>query len=112
MMQLEMATAEYIGARAQQQDLAAAIALKSGALLVLADGLGGHESGAEASRIVVETFREAAAQGLFDDPESRRQALRDTIERANGRIGEGVDPAHGHRGMGVSAVAAVISRVN
>ncbi len=109
MMQLELATAEYIGARAQQQDLAAAIALKAGALLVLADGLGGHESGAEASRIVVETFREAASAGVFEKPEQRRQALRDTIERANARIGEGVDPAHGHRGMASTAVAAIVS---
>jgi serine/threonine protein phosphatase PrpC len=110
MMQLELATAEYIGARAQQQDLAAAISLKSGAaLLVLADGLGGHESGAEASRIVVDTFREAAGHSLFDDPATRRDVLRETIERANARIGQGVDPAHGHRGMASTAVAALVS---
>lgn len=110
MMRLELATAEYIGARAQQQDMAAAVPLKSGALLVLGDGLGGHESGADASRIVVETFRQAALAGLFDRPETRRQALRETVELANARIGEGVDPAHGHRGMASTAVAAVVSR--
>jgi protein phosphatase len=110
MMRLELATAEYIGARAQQQDMAAAVPLKSGALLVLGDGLGGHESGADASRIVVETFRQAGLAGHFDRPETRRQALKDTVELANARIGDGVDPAHGHRGMASTAVAAVVSR--
>jgi serine/threonine protein phosphatase PrpC len=108
-MRLELATAEYIGARAQQQDHATAVPMRNGALLVLADGLGGHESGAEAARIVVDTFREAAGNGSFDSPESRRQMLRETVERANSRIGEGVDPSHGHRGMASTAVAAVVA---
>ncbi|MEZ5817362.1 MAG: protein phosphatase 2C domain-containing protein [Hyphomicrobiaceae bacterium] len=109
MMQLDLATAEYIGARAQQQDHAAALPMSTGAMLVLADGLGGHESGAEASRIVVETFKAAGADGLFDDPATRRQALRTALERANARIADGVDPAHGHRGMASTVVAAVVA---
>jgi serine/threonine protein phosphatase PrpC len=110
MMRLDLATAEYIGARTQQQDLAAAMPFASGAVLVLADGLGGHESGADASRIVVDTFREACAGGRFNHPETRRQALRETVERANARIGEGVNPAHGHRGMASTVVAAVLAQ--
>ena len=109
MMRLELATAEYIGARAQQQDLAAAVPLPAGAVLVLADGLGGHESGADASRIVVETFREASQGGRFNNADTRRQALRETVDRANARIGEGVDPTHGHRGMASTVVAAVVA---
>lgn len=108
-MRLDLATAEYIGARAQQQDEAAAIPLKVGALLVLADGLGGHESGAEASHIVIETFRKAAGAGRFDRSETRRDALREILEEANARIGAGVDPAHGQRGMASTAVAAVVA---
>lgn len=109
MMRLELATAEYIGARAQQQDLAAAMPLGVGALLVLADGLGGHEGGAEAARIVVETFKQAGASGLFNSAATRRQALRDTLERANARIAEGANPADGHRGMASTVVAAIVS---
>ncbi|MBS0241434.1 MAG: protein phosphatase 2C domain-containing protein [Proteobacteria bacterium] len=106
---LDLHRAEYIGARSEQQDMTAVVPLPSGgAMLVLADGLGGHESGAEASRIVVETFRDAAAGGRFDDPPSRRQALREMAERANARIGEGVDPSHGHRGMASTVVAAIV----
>lgn len=107
-MQLDLATAEYIGAREQQQDLAAAVPQEGGALLVLADGLGGHESGAEASRIVVTTFREAGTAGNFKNPNSCRQMLREVLDRANARIAEGVDPAHGHRGMASTVVAAVV----
>lgn len=111
MMRLDLATADYIGARSQQQDAAAAqlIGGRGGALLILADGLGGHESGAEASQIVIETFKKAAAVRAFDDPDGRRDALRDAIEEANKRIGSGVDPAHGHRGMASTAVAAVVA---
>lgn len=109
MMRLDLATAEYIGTRAQQQDTAAAMPIDAGAMLVLADGLGGHESGADASRIVVDTFRDAGSKGRFDKAETRRQALRDALERANARIGEGVDPAHGHRGMASTVVAAVVA---
>jgi len=108
-MQLDLATAEYIGAREQQQDLAAALPLASGALLILADGLGGHESGAEAARIVVTTFKEAGAGGRFEHSGSRRQALREVLDLANARIAAGVDPAHGHRGMASTVVAAVVS---
>jgi len=108
-MRLELATAEYIGARAQQQDLAAAVPLGAGAMLVLADGLGGHEGGAEAARIVVDTFKEASVSGLFNTPGTRRQALRDTLERANARIADGADPAFGHRGMASTVVAAIVA---
>jgi protein phosphatase len=109
MIRLELATAEYIGARTQQQDQAAAVPLPVGAVLILADGLGGHESGAEAARIVVETFREAGAGGRFNNPQTRRQALWEALERANSRIGDGVDPSHGSRGMASTAVAAVVT---
>lgn len=111
MMRLELATEAYIGARSQQQDAAAVEGIdgNKGAILILADGLGGHESGAEASWIVVDTFRKAAVQGAFSDPARRHRALRDAIEDANTRIAGGVNPAHGHRGMASTAVIAVVA---
>lgn len=109
-MQLDLATAEYIGAREQQQDLAAALPLVAGALLVLADGLGGHESGADAARLVVTTFKEAGAAGRFKNPATRRQVLREVLDLANARIAERADPAHGHRGMASTVVAAVVDK--
>lgn len=110
-MRLDLATDDFIGARSQQQDAAAArsIGTNGGAILVLADGLGGHTGGAEASRIVVETFSAAADTGIFDSEAGRRPALRDTLEKANERIADGVEPAHGHRGMASTAVAVVVA---
>lgn len=110
-MLLDLATADFIGARAQQQDTTDAKPLKDvpGALLILGDGLGGHESGAEASRIVVDSFIEAAVAGQFDAVATRRQVLRDTLDTANNRIAGGVNPAHGQRSMASTAVAAVVA---
>ena len=110
-MLLDLATADFIGARAQQQDTTDAKPLKDvpGALLILGDGLGGHESGAEASRIVVDSFVEAAVAGQFDAAATRRQVLRDTLDTANNRIAGGVNPAHGQRSMASTAVAAIVA---
>ena len=111
MMRLDLATDDFIGARSQQQDAAAArsIGADGGAILVLADGLGGHTGGAEASRIVVETFSAAADTGIFDKEAGRHPALRVTLEKANDRIANGVDPEHGQRSMASTAVAVILA---
>lgn len=112
MTHLDIAHAEIIGARAEQQDASTWHTLdgvEGGAVLVLADGLGGHESGAEASRIVVETFAEAAEKAVFDDTSSRREGLYSTLHEVNDRIAAATDPHHGQRSMASTAVAAVIA---
>jgi len=114
MKSLELAREDFIGARSQQQDRAAVDVIDEtrGGILILADGLGGHEGGAQASAIVEQTFLEAAKKGAFNDPARRRMALRDALEAANKTIGSGVDPAHGHRGMASTAVVAIVAEGN
>jgi len=112
MIELDIAEGQTIGARAEQQDAAAVVRLGGGtdaAMLVVADGLGGHANGAEAAHLVVETFRERAAGGAFDAPDERRSALSDAIQEVNRRIGEESNPTDGERSMGSTAVAAVIA---
>lgn len=112
MMQLDIAHAQTIGQRAEQQDAAAARSLgtgERGALLILADGLGGHASGAEAARIVVETFTESASDGSLLEHGTRRQLLNSVLLSANHRIHEATDPGHGQRSMASTAVAAIVS---
>ena len=43
---------------------------RKGRLAVIADGMGGHEGGQEASRLAVETVREVYDQGFRDDPQA------------------------------------------
>jgi PPM family protein phosphatase len=112
MIKLDTARHETIGARAEQQDAAGSIPLKSGGggqLLVLADGLGGHADGARAARLVVETFEEAVMSGQLDEPGGRRQALHGIIQEVNKRIHEATDPTDGHRSMASTAVAAIVA---
>lgn len=112
MIELDIAHAETVGARAEQQDAADSAPLGTGdgaSLLVLADGLGGHADGALASRIVIETFDQAVKGGVFDEAGLRRQALDGIIRDANRRIHDATDPNDGHRSMASTAVAAILA---
>jgi protein phosphatase len=56
---------------------------EKGALFVVADGLGGHSDGEQASQMAVNTVKEAYYQ---DDAEDRAEALRRAVLEANERI--------------------------
>ena len=75
------------------------------ALLVLADGMGGHVGGATASKIVVNSVIDAYSKcdGLVTD------RLRDTLTAANIAIGDTVQDKPELDGMGCTLVAAVVS---
>ena len=112
MINLDIAAAEIIGTRAEQQDASAIVRFGDSGdavLLVLADGLGGHADGAKAARIVVETFRERALGGAFAQAGLSRRALDAAIIETNTRIRSARDPADGERGMASTAVAAIIA---
>lgn len=73
-------------------------------LLIVADGMGGHQAGATASRVTVDTVGEVFTAST-DPPED---TLRAALEAANARVHEMAleDPAL--RGMGTTAVALLI----
>src|SRR5271168_697972 len=56
---------------------------RKGRLAVIADGMGGHEGGQEASRMAVETVREVYDQAVGDDPQA---ALVESLTSAHARI--------------------------
>ena len=66
---LEVATCSDIGGRGEQQDRVAAFESVGARLLVLADGMGGHEGGALAAHAVVEVARELFQWPLTEAPQ-------------------------------------------
>lgn len=83
---------------------------ESSGLLVVADGMGGHEGGEIASGMTVEMLRRQALSELFgatDNPPPAGDWLRATIDRANRAI---YDEAKRRRSdMGTTVVAVLIS---
>jgi PPM family protein phosphatase len=78
---------------------------RKGRLAVIADGMGGHEGGQEASRIAVETVREVYEQSFRDDPQA---ALADSFVAAHARIQDFAERHPAFYGMGTTCTAFVL----
>jgi PPM family protein phosphatase len=78
---------------------------RKGRLAVIADGMGGHEGGQEASRLAVETVREVYDQGFHDDPQA---ALVDSFSVAHARIQGYAEQHPAFQGMGTTCTALVL----
>ncbi|MEM6288281.1 MAG: Stp1/IreP family PP2C-type Ser/Thr phosphatase [Bacteroidota bacterium] len=82
----------------------AATRARKGTLVLVADGMGGHEAGEVASTTAVEV----AAQTYYARPEAPADALRLAFEAANAQIWAAAQ-AHPHRqGMGTTCTALVV----
>ncbi len=109
-MRFDPGNAQHSGSRQDQQDAFAfsdpadtRFIAHGGLLAVLADGMGGMEHGAEASRAAVRTFLQSYARKL--PGESIPDALRRSLDSANAAVYE---IARGSSGAGTTLVAAVL----
>jgi protein phosphatase len=78
---------------------------RKGRLAVIADGMGGHEGGQEASRLAVETVREVYDQAFRDDPQA---ALVESFFAAHARIQDYAEQHPAFHGMGTTCTAVVL----
>ena len=78
---------------------------RKGRLFSVADGMGGHEGGAEASRIAVETLQEIYAG---DSDDGIRAILLKAFQTAHQRILQYADNHPGLQGMGTTCTAVVL----
>ena len=78
---------------------------RKGRLAAIADGMGGHEGGQEASRLAVETVREVYDQALGDDPQA---ALVGSLTAAHTRIQNYAERYPAFQGMGTTCTALVL----
>ena len=78
---------------------------RKGRLAVIADGMGGHEGGQEASHLAVETVREVYDAAPGDDPQA---ALVESFAQAHARIQEYAEQNPVFQGMGTTCTALVL----
>jgi protein phosphatase len=78
---------------------------RKGRLAVIADGMGGHEGGQEASRMAVETVREVYDHAFRDDPQA---ALIESFAAAHARIQDYAELHPAFQGMGTTCTALVL----
>lgn len=78
---------------------------RKGRLAVIADGMGGHEGGQEASRMAVETVRAVYDQIVGEDPQA---ALVESFVAAHSRIQQYGEQHPALHGMGTTCTALVV----
>ncbi len=78
---------------------------RKGRLAIIADGMGGHEGGLEASRLAVDTVRDVYDAGFRDDPQAM---LMEGFAAAHVRIRDYAERHPVFFGMGTTCTAVVV----
>ena len=89
--------------REHNEDAHDAVALEQGWLLLVCDGMGGHEAGEVASAVALERLRADLSAPSSSDPGGR---LRDALIQANEAVLDASEQT-GHPGMGTTAVVGL-----
>ena len=109
-LSLQAAWSQITGTRDEQQDAAAVLQWPNGyALLIVADGIGGHVGGRLASTALVAAMRQAFIEqeaGAADRDTANKDLLLTALHKANAAIAERVDANPALAGMGSTVVAA------
>ena len=116
MFKIESAGISDIGKRRKQNEDSLFLDDRMG-LYVVADGMGGHNAGEVASKLVVETIRDYIKQGQSDDPVEERVGIDANLSKEAGLLLAGIQLSNrivhqtalsneAYRGMG-STVSAV-----
>ena len=114
-LSLEISGDQIAGARDYQEDAFLTTYLddetgesKSSALIVVADGMGGHAAGNIASNLVVSTFNKTFTGGFGkQDPPG---VLRSALKNANEGLKESIEETPGLDGMGCTMVTAALTK--
>lgn len=104
MVNISLGAGQIIGARTIQQDSWQALRDGQCSLLVLADGMGGHNAGEQASRLVVEAVTEVFAQP-WDDP---ADMLRQALQQANQAVADFAQEHGESKGLGSTLLAVLL----
>ena len=107
-LSLQAAWSQITGTRDEQQDAAAVLQWPNGyALLIVADGIGGHVGGRLASTALVAAMRQAfTGQEASAADADNTPLLMTALHKANAAIAERVDANPALDGMGSTVVAA------
>lgn len=112
-LSFDIAGSQINGDRDYQEDaflithLAQHGAPDGGALVIVADGMGGHAAGNVASNLAVQTFNKYVTTGFPTD--NTAALLRDSVKAANSSIRETVRETPALRGMGCTFVGALVT---
>lgn len=97
----------HTGPRPHNEDSYGILELDDALLLIVADGLGGHNAGEVASNLSVKVIKDNITEH-FGSSDDIREILTKAIEKANTEIFDLANANQEYSGMGTTVVAAII----